>query len=75
LGERVIQDYLQMGGYAAFVWPAYGVSALVLAGLVLTSLAALKRSERTLADLEARGIGRRPRLEATPPDGNARHDA
>ena len=26
-------SYLAMGGYAAFVWPAYGVSLIVLGGL------------------------------------------
>jgi heme exporter protein D len=25
-----LQKFLQMGGYAAFVWPAYGLTALVL---------------------------------------------
>jgi heme exporter protein D len=25
--------YLEMGGYAAFVWPAYGVALVVLGGL------------------------------------------
>ena len=28
-----IGHYLAMGGYAAFVWPAYGVALAVLAGL------------------------------------------
>ena len=25
-----IQEFLKMGGYAQFVWPAYGLTALVL---------------------------------------------
>ena len=25
-----LQDFLAMGGYAAYVWPAYGLTALVL---------------------------------------------
>ena len=25
-----LQKFLQMGGYAAYVWPAYGLTALVL---------------------------------------------
>ena len=28
-----IGHYLAMGGYAAFVWPAYGVALAVLGGL------------------------------------------
>ncbi len=30
-------SWLAMGGYAAFVWPAYGIAALVLGGLVVVS--------------------------------------
>ena len=29
---------LDVGRYAVFIWPAYGVSALVLAGLLLDSV-------------------------------------
>lgn len=29
-----MSDFLNMGGYAAYVWPAYGVSALAIGGLV-----------------------------------------
>ncbi|MGC2414219.1 MAG: heme exporter protein CcmD, partial [Stellaceae bacterium] len=32
-----IESWLAMGGYAGFVWPAYGVTALVLGGLALYS--------------------------------------
>ncbi len=28
-----MSDFFAMGGYAAYVWPAYGVSAIVIAGL------------------------------------------
>ena len=50
--------FLAMGGYAAFVWPAYGVAAVVLAALVIESLAAYRRARRDLARLDA---GRSPR--------------
>ena len=30
---REVARYLAMGGYAAFVWPAYGVALVVLGGL------------------------------------------
>ena len=46
-----IQSFLNMGGYAAFVWPAYGATALVLAGLVVMSLGRMRASERALAEL------------------------
>ena len=34
---RAIDAYLAMGGYAVFVWPAYGVALTVLGGLSLWS--------------------------------------
>ena len=48
---EAIQSFLNMGGYAAFVWPAYGATALVLAGLAAMSLGRMRASERALAEL------------------------
>ncbi|MEO1253023.1 MAG: heme exporter protein CcmD [Pseudomonadota bacterium] len=28
-----MSEFLQMGGYAGYIWPAYGATALVVAGL------------------------------------------
>ena len=49
-----IAGFLAMGGYAAFVWPAYGLALAVLAGLAAQSwwryrqsVAALDRLQRT----------------------------
>jgi heme exporter protein D len=47
-----VSDYLQMGGYAAFVWPAYGLSALVMLGLVLVVWRDLRTNQRALARLQ-----------------------
>ncbi len=38
-----------MGGYAAFVWPAYGISLVVLVTLCVLSWRAMKRAERLVA--------------------------
>ncbi len=48
-------DFLHMGGYAVYVWPAYGAAALVLGGLLAESVLKLRRAERRLAALEASG--------------------
>jgi heme exporter protein D len=40
--------FLDMGGYAAFVWPAYAVAALVLVGFALVSWRRLRAAERAL---------------------------
>ncbi|MEQ8347406.1 MAG: heme exporter protein CcmD [Sneathiellaceae bacterium] len=38
--------FLAMGGHGAYVWPALGLALLVLLGLWLQSLAALRAAER-----------------------------
>ena len=48
-----MNEFLEMGGYAAFVWPAYGLSLLVLIGLWLHSRLRLARIERRLALFES----------------------
>ncbi len=43
---------LDMTPYAAFVWPAWGISALVLATLVARAVIASRRWKRELKKLE-----------------------
>ncbi len=50
-----VTTFLAMGGYAAYVWPAYGVTLLVLAGLLAWSLAAYRRRQRELEQLQRGG--------------------
>jgi heme exporter protein D len=53
-------DFLAMGGYAAYVWTAYGAALAVLVGLTVATLARRRSSRRSLAALEQlRGRGRR----------------
>ena len=54
-----IAHYLEMGGYARVVWPAYGVAVIVLAGMAIASVAGWRRQQRLWAALEAAGHGRR----------------
>jgi heme exporter protein D len=49
---QVMLDYLAMGGYAAFVWPAYAVAASVLGGLYWQSRHAYRRRRRELDRLQ-----------------------
>ena len=49
---KSLHEFLTMGGYAAYVWPAYGVAAVVL--LVNALLPGL-RLKRRLAELKDRG--------------------
>ncbi|MBI1986081.1 MAG: heme exporter protein CcmD [Rhodospirillales bacterium] len=48
-------SYLEMGGYGAYVWPAYGAAAAVLIGLVVASLRTLHAREAALKALEGDG--------------------
>ncbi len=50
-----------MGGYAAYVWSAYGVTALVLGILVAASLRARRNMRASLAEAERAAPRRRMR--------------
>jgi heme exporter protein D len=54
-----VMQYLAMGGYAAFVWPAYAIATLVLGGLAVQSLRAYRRNMRQLDMLQQERPGRR----------------
>jgi heme exporter protein D len=45
-----VSEYFAMGGYAAFIWPSYGVAALLLVALLLLSVRRLQAAERALDD-------------------------
>ena len=45
-------QFLAMGGYAPFVWPAYGVSVLLLGAAIVMTWRAYARARAQLAALE-----------------------
>ncbi len=51
-------SYFEMGGYAAYVWGAYGLTAVVVVGLLVLSIRRLRAAERMLALLEQTRGGR-----------------
>ncbi len=53
--RRRMSTFFAMGGYAAYVWPAYGVAAVVLIGLLIASVRGLRARE---AEIEAAEAGR-----------------
>jgi heme exporter protein D len=57
-----MNDFFAMGGYAAYVWPAYAVFFIVLA---LEALAPLAQRKRLLADIRGR-VKRRAVRGGTP---------
>jgi heme exporter protein D len=46
-------EFFHMGGYGAYIWPAYGIAALVMIGLMVATLRSLKSRETELSALEA----------------------
>jgi heme exporter protein D len=50
---------MDLGPHAAFIWSAYGITGIVLAGLIAWLVADGRAQERRLADLAARGVTRR----------------
>ena len=45
-------SFWQMGGYAGYIWPAFGVSALGLIAAVVWTLAAYNAAKARLKALE-----------------------
>jgi heme exporter protein D len=63
-------DFWAMGGYAAYVWPAYAVTLLALSGVLVSALRALRAAERALATLEGGRAPRRARSRTDHPAGD-----
>ena len=48
--EGIMIEFLQMGGYAVYVWPAYALTALTLA---VSVIAPIRRRKRLIRELSA----------------------
>ncbi len=63
-------SFWAMGGYAAYVWPAYAVTILGLGAVLVSAWRALKSAERALAAAEGARAPRRARPRADKPAGD-----
>jgi heme exporter protein D len=45
-------SFLAMGGYASYVWPAYGAAVIILAAVWVDGLRRRRAVDRALASLE-----------------------
>ncbi|MEI8395328.1 MAG: heme exporter protein CcmD [Rhodospirillaceae bacterium] len=59
-------DYFAMGGYAAYVWPAYAITVAMLVGMLIATLYELRSYRDTLNILEAQRPSRATRRSAAP---------
>jgi heme exporter protein D len=46
-------DFFAMGGYAGFIWPAYGITLLILVIAIVSSLRAHAKARENVRRLEA----------------------
>jgi heme exporter protein D len=56
---------LDLGQHSGFIWMAYGISALVMVGLIGWIRLDARRQLDLLSDLESRGIRRRSSRKKT----------
>ena len=68
-----IHEFLSMGGYAGFVWPAYAVALIVIGGLGVQSVRSLRVLRREVEAMEEDRPrrSRRPRARPDPGTGDA----
>jgi heme exporter protein D len=57
---RTLADFLAMGGYAEFVWPAYGIAAVVLIGVLAVSWQQLRDARALLRRYDSQPDADRP---------------
>jgi len=50
MGE--VLGFLEMGGYATFVWGAFGITAIVMIGLLVLSARTARRKQSVLLRLQ-----------------------
>lgn len=46
-------EFFEMGGYAAFIWPAYAVALLLMVGLLVMSLRSMRQREELVQTLRS----------------------
>lgn len=51
---ETLSQFFSMGGYAGFIWPAYGVVAVVLVGLFIAGKRFQNAADAELASLNPR---------------------
>jgi len=61
-----LDSFFDMGGYGAFVWPAYALVAALLVWLLVARIGRLKRRESELARLEQARAADPPPAKSAP---------
>ena len=58
----IVSEFLEMGGYGAFIWPAYGAAAILMMGVLILSWKSMRQREALVESLRA---GRKEPEEVT----------
>lgn len=66
----MMQEFMSMGGYGAYVWPSYILSALLLGALLVASVRALKATESEFDRLKAANGRQEQKQETEAFDGD-----
>jgi heme exporter protein D len=48
-----MNEFFAMGGYGAFIWPAYGTAAILMAGVLILSWNSMRQREALVKSLRA----------------------
>ncbi|MBE9555328.1 MAG: heme exporter protein CcmD [Proteobacteria bacterium] len=48
-----MDNFFAMGGYGAFIWPAYGAAAVLMMGLLVLSWKSMRQREALVETLRA----------------------
>ena len=51
---EALDQFLAMGGYARFVWPAYAMAVIVLGGFAIDTVVTYRKRQRALDEVEKR---------------------
>ena len=65
-----MQEYFSMGGYGAYIWPCYGLSAALLLALLVSSIRSLKSTEAEFERLKAAVGPKKQKQKMETPNGN-----
>lgn len=61
--------FLHMGGYAGYIWPAYGLAVVVMVAVLVASLRAATSREAELEQLQSLRPARRRAARQAQPEG------
>ncbi|MCR4378032.1 MAG: heme exporter protein CcmD [Rhodospirillales bacterium] len=66
----MMQEFLSMGGYGAYVWPSYVMSAVLLVALLAASVRGLKSTETEFDRLRAANAPQKQKQETESLNGD-----